>query len=66
MTTTPADSSMSLQDFFGGITIFTSEQFAAVNGYGTLYWGWGRWVQGVYSLSLPASVTILTPLVDLK
>ena len=31
-----------LQDFFGGITIFTREQYKRVNGYGTNFWGWGR------------------------
>ena len=31
-----------LQDFFGGITIFTREQYDMVNGYGTNFWGWGR------------------------
>lgn len=30
------------QDFFGGITIFTREQYERVNGYGTNFWGWGR------------------------
>lgn len=30
------------QDFFGGISIFTREQFEKVNGYGVNFWGWGR------------------------
>lgn len=30
------------EDFFGGITIFTREQFQKVNGYGINFWGWGR------------------------
>lgn len=31
-----------MQDFFGGIAIFTREQLLRVNGYGTGFWGWGR------------------------
>ena len=31
-----------MQDFFGGLVIFTAEQFRRVNGFGTQYWGWGR------------------------
>lgn len=30
------------QEFFGGISIFTREQFERVNGYGVNFWGWGR------------------------
>ena len=31
-----------VQDFFGGITIFSRQQFERVNGYGVDFWGWGR------------------------
>ncbi|KAK9828640.1 hypothetical protein WJX72_001249 [[Myrmecia] bisecta] len=30
------------EDFFGGISAWTREHMAAVNGYGTVFWGWGR------------------------
>jgi len=28
-------------EYFGGVVLFTIEQFEAVNGYHTNYWGWG-------------------------
>jgi len=28
-------------DFFGGVTMFTKEAFAQVNGFNNNYWGWG-------------------------
>ena len=28
-------------EYFGGVVVFTPEQFEAVNGYHTNYWGWG-------------------------
>lgn len=31
-----------VQDFFGGITIFSRQQLERVNGYGVNFWGWGR------------------------
>lgn len=31
-----------MQDFFGGIVVFTREQMVAVNGFGVNFWGWGR------------------------
>jgi hypothetical protein len=31
-----------VQDFFGGIVIYTAEQLLRVNGFGTQFWGWGR------------------------
>lgn len=30
------------KEFFGGLLIITREQYFAVNGYGTDFWGWGR------------------------
>lgn len=31
-----------MQEFFGGIVVFTREQMVAVNGFGMNFWGWGR------------------------
>ena len=31
-----------MQEFFGGIVVFTREQMEAVNGFGVNFWGWGR------------------------
>ena len=28
-------------EYFGGVVLFTIEQFEKVNGYHTNYWGWG-------------------------
>ncbi len=55
-----------VQDFFGGITIFTREQFEKVNGFGMNFWGWGReddnmrqrlMLQGMFPPELPAVPT---------
>lgn len=32
---------LSFDDYFGGVTMFSSEAFERVNGYSNLYWGWG-------------------------
>lgn len=37
------DKSKNLQfdDYFGGVTMFSSDVFERINGYSNLYWGWG-------------------------
>ena len=32
---------LSFDDYFGGVTMFSSDTFERVNGYSNLYWGWG-------------------------
>jgi hypothetical protein len=32
---------LSFDDYFGGVTMFSSDTFERINGYSNLYWGWG-------------------------
>ena len=41
-TRAPQEAVCVVQDFFGGITIFSRQQLERVNGYGVNFWGWGR------------------------
>ena len=32
---------LEFDDYFGGVTMFSSDSFERINGYSNLYWGWG-------------------------
>ena len=42
---------------FGGITIFTKEQFWKINGFSNMYWGWGAEDDDLYKRYVKISST---------
>ena len=37
----PADTRIVFDEYFGGVTMFTTDDFTRINGYSNEYWGWG-------------------------
>jgi hypothetical protein len=37
----PADIRIVFDEYFGGVTMFTTDDFTRINGYSNEYWGWG-------------------------
>jgi hypothetical protein len=46
---------------FGGITIFTKEQFWKINGFSNEYWGWGGEDDDLYKRVVSSGMAIMRP-----
>ncbi|MCA9541053.1 MAG: hypothetical protein KC620_19265, partial [Myxococcales bacterium] len=47
--------------FFGGVTSFTVEQFARINGYPNDFWGWGGEDEALYHRLVEAGLSVAVP-----